>query len=339
MGEKIYVELKFIEKFERKYLLNPWEMYNKSSRITSLLYKSECLEHIKELYSKNIKLNNIFITDAIFFQKKIFDIGTYLKKDNYGEALIDIWKLGKIYTFEPNFYLLKLQYIMKKCIKINKELLKKFDFQLFTKKFLIELLNKAENNQIEYLMEEIKIKINQKIYQEANIEIKKFFDKKFKIDKINKEIEKLNYLEKNYLNKNDENIKNYLQQYYSEIFHIFSNNSKPLFGYFYNHLKFDLIEKYMLIFDESQRNEFLNLKELSHKSPLLMCIEVGLSIYTLSLLELYGLIKGVKKIDYNQNIEEKNIQSKNFSLKDLENELEILSRTVKTDYNIEVIRI
>ena len=50
MLNKFYVNLKFEEKISREYLLNPWEMYKKSSDITSFLYKSESFFKIINLY-------------------------------------------------------------------------------------------------------------------------------------------------------------------------------------------------------------------------------------------------------------------------------------------------
>ena len=310
-----YISLKFTEKLNSK-IHNPWEMFSRASKISSFIYKSKILDSLTEYYEQDneICIKNIFIIDNDYIKEyQIEHLINNLHKHKKYEALNEIFSFGRIYFMMPNFFYLRLYEIYEYKFKLN-NITKDYQFKCINESIFNDLINKYFNssnlssidiiNEISQIAEKRLKKIkNKKIVNNILSKINDLsYEYKDKIQVIRsfeksserKEIELL--INQNKISK-IENTKlyYYYNLYYNKFSKHFKNSRKPIIGVFNNeHIgTFDIFLKYSLFYQSKYKLNFINLKKLSHNSPLI--VEIAVGIGTISGV-IFGIFEGLNRI-------------------------------------------
>ncbi len=339
-----YTNIVFNEKNSLNNLYNPWEMFNKASEVTSLLYKSELIDTLMicDEYATNIDFKNIFIIENYHIKESKLRAIIENNDTSMLSKLESLFSLGKIHTLVPNFFYLRLFEIFNFKFKIN-NIARDYNFRFIndkqfqklmldyfentnwgsevvidkTFKIALSRLYKIRNSKIRQTLQK---KIMNIFYQSKNriIEIKKFEDSDERI-----EIE--NLLFKN-IQPKESPLLYYYNKYYLKFEILFKKQITPIMGVIYRDRSFDIFSKYSLYYDQNHKNYFINLKKLSHSSPIIIDIATNISVIT---GVVFGIFEGYNRIRKN-SIESEKLKLENEKLK-LENEEAYLNLQIKKE--------
>ena len=372
---KYYINLKFIEK-SNFIMHNPWEMFSKASKISSLIYKSKLVDSLK-LYcdqSDKISIKNIFIISNDYIKEyQIEYLLDNLNNSKRFEALNKIFSYGRIHFMIPNFFYLRLYEVYEFKFKLN-NIAKDYNFKCISEQKFNDLMydyfNSSNLSSIDIIDQIIKIteirvkkiknkKITYELLKEINNLSHEYKDKvqiirSFEKSHERKQIEEFIYNNK-VLNPENEKLYYYYNKYYDKFNIHFKNSRKPIVGLFDDNLVglFDVFSKYSLIYKSNYKLNFVNLKKLSHNSPLIVEIAVGIGTIASAIFGIYEGINRIKKgklenIEKEIDIEEKKLNLLDKKIKfekkfltsqihDYTNNLHSTYQIILKDYNLEII--
>jgi len=327
-------------------LISPWDLSNYINAIASFYYKIELINSLTTVINNEIPPANIFILDGSFkLNKSNRELRRIYLNDNGVKILFNI---GNPVSLFPNEDLFALNLIFKLYKNINKFLSEiryrrlhkvrlKHSFDIFRKNgfthSIMSIIEVAEK----ILIEKAKI-------SESDIEgEKKLTAYKFTLSRLKKQTVSdfeeflkiknnsiLDYitecLQKNNeiildkkLQKNGFKINEILDKYYSEFFKKLNKLSRPIVGIYYGEREHIEILSLNNIISSPRSVAFLDIKQISHRSPLEIII---LGLPSLALL-FKGTIQVLDIIIKKQEIKLNKLRRKNLELQIKEKELKI----------------
>lgn len=336
------IRIKFLRKSEKR--LNPWEITNFISRVTTCMYKIEILNTIAMAINQGVEKKNIFVLDKAYKLN-----GNY---KNFSEislntlAMNRVYAIGKPISMEPNRDLIEMKYLFECLYNVNK-ILYQFAkkritnddrleaYNILKQKDFVSALNFIANTAERKANAEAYLAINEKVrtegsrilkkYQEYLADERRFEDVAVKLEK-NIDAELTEY---------DKEIeKNYYKKFYEQIFLL----PRPVIGIYYKEE-----DKFMILcgdhFDSSiDKNTKIDLKSITQNSPIMAEIEAGCQILALRKEEkrkeeLHKLEK--RKLE----LEIAKLENENTLLEQeqVKNELDVLNKSIELKMRLDSI--
>lgn len=322
----------------KKDLLSPWQISNFVSTISSHYYKNELLNTISLALKEGIQPENIFI-----FSNSFNLYNSYSTLDvidlNEGNGVKEFYHLGTPISLFPNEFLIKLNIAFGYFRKAN-EILGRYDLLRINKDYLLGVINdiKSEQNNMENILERIRLLA---IKQAGSSENKDFNMKQLEESLLNSYQKNLkNYKE---FNKEQVVIESLIRDIKNnEIYHFESGSKygqleRKYFSQFFTKLN-DLKRPIVAIYNKDKNriqilcgsfinntkrdNKFLDIKQISHNSPYLICFYIGVSVA----LPLIPLLKSIK-LETEINNEEEELRREEVKTdKEIEEMLTLLAK-------------
>lgn len=110
------IRIKYLRDSEER--LNPWEITNFVSRVSTYMYKIEILNTIALAVEQGIEKKNIFVLDKAYKLNgkykdfSVIDLNTL--------AINNVYAIGKPVSMEPNQDLIEIRYLFESLYRINK---------------------------------------------------------------------------------------------------------------------------------------------------------------------------------------------------------------------------
>lgn len=316
--------------------LNPWEITNFISRVSTYMYKIEILNTIALAINQGIEKKNIFVLDRAYKLN-----GKY---ENFSEiylntiAINSVYAIGKPISMEPNQDLVEIKYLFEILYKLNK-ILYQYSKKRITKQDRVEayetLSKRGFSNAIEFICEKARNKVENEEWTAIGARIEKecskvlmsyrdFFSEKEYFGKVEKQLEKGNIEELTEYEKGLE--KKYYKKFYEHIFIL----PRPVIGIYSENQK-----KFVILcadhFDNSiNKNTKIDLKEITQNSPIMAEIEAGFQILALKRDEKRK--QEIHEMEKRKNeLEIANLEKANelMDQEKIKNNLDILNKTIE----------
>jgi len=299
----IQLQVKMIR--DKDDLLSPWQISNFVSTISSHYYKNEILNTISLALKEGISPENIFIFDSSFSLYNTYsDLDVIDLEDVNGVK--DYYHLGNTISLFPNELLIKFNIVFGYFRKVN-EILGRYNLNRINKDILIHLYNDVRNNKsiTEKLSEinnfaleiagsskEKDFNINQ-LQNSMNNSLQRHLRnyEEFQKDQVNIELV-IEEIKENILDSFEHNEKyNHLEKkYFSAFFNKLHDLKRPVVAIYYDEERKIQILCDSFINTSKRDSKFLDIKQISHNSPYLICFYIGVSI----VLPLIPLLKSIK---------------------------------------------
>lgn len=328
------IRIRFSRKSEER--LNPWEITNFVSRVSTYMYKIEILNTIALAINQGIEKKNIFVLDKAYkLNGKYKDFSEiYLNT----LAINSVYAIGKPVSMEPNKDLVEIKYLFESLYRVNK-ILYQFAKKRITKEDRLEAYNVLKQKGFLYALNFITDKVKNKIGNEEQLNVSKnvenecskvlkryqeyLMDKEL-FDDIETKLEKSNDEE---LTESEKRIeKNYYKKFYERI----SVLPLPVVGiYSKEENKFSILCGDH--FDSNiNKNTKIDLKSITQNSPIMAEIESGCQILALRKEEkrkeeLHELEKKRMELEI-AKLEKEN---KLLEQEQVKNELDTLSKSIE----------
>lgn len=294
--ERIYDDYKFknlnyrVEvNFDRKISepLSTWEVSKFVGRFNTCYYKIELVNTIAIAINNGIKPENIVMLDKAFKVNERYENFNTIDLKNDGVS--DMYSIGNPISIFPNDDITQINFLFKLFKKLNKKLYETSNQRLTKddhKKYYNKLINNNFNEAVEWLCKRTKLKIKN---EESEVEIKNYIDESKNItfqqyNKYTKDKISFQYLSEiiasNNLNEVDKSYKILISKYYSRFFNLITKLPRPIVGIYNKDTnQIDILCRAHINIKERNQT-FLDLKEISHHSPLKALFEAGLDIYS-----------------------------------------------------------
>lgn len=294
--ERIYDDYKFKKldyrvevNFVRKSCepLSTWEVAKFVGRFNTCYYKIELVNTIAIAINNGIKPENIVIMDKAFKVNERYE--NFNTIDIKSDGLSDMYSIGNPISMFPNDDITKINFIFKLFKKLNKKLYETNNQRLTKeehKKYYTQLINNSFEEAVDYLGTRTKLKIKN---EESEAEIKNYIDESKNIifqqyNKYEKDKISFKYLSEivatNSFNEVDKSHKILISKYYSRFFELITKLPRPVVGIYNKDAnQIDILCRAHINIKERNQT-FLDLKEISHHSPLKALFEAGLDIYS-----------------------------------------------------------
>ncbi|WP_144506466.1 hypothetical protein [Bacillus mycoides] len=309
-------KLRVTLKRNKEDLLSPWQISNFISTISSHYYKNELLNTISLALKEGIQPENIFIFNNSFnLYKSYANLDTIDLNDINGVK--DFYHLGNPISLFPNEFLIKINIIFGYFRKAN-EILHRYNLPRMYKDILGEFINyiKHNENALERILDEI--------YNNAVEIIDSSKNKDFNIKQIENS---LSSSRRKYLNDYDEFLREQInleilindikgniissfkkedkyshleRKYFSNFFGKLNDLKRPIVAIYNKEENRIQILCNSFINSQKRDNKFLDIKEISHNSPYLICFYIGVSV----VLPLIPVLKSIKLEDTIEQEEE-----------------------------------
>lgn len=328
------IRIKFSRKSEER--LNPWEITNFVSGVSTYMYKIEILNTIALAINQGIEKKNIFVLDKAYkLNGKYKDFSEiYLNT----LAINSVYSIGKPISMEPNKDLIEIKYLFESLYGVNK-ILYQFAKKRITKGDRLEAYNVLKQEGFLYALNFITDKVKNKIGDAEQLNVSKdvenacskvlkryqeyLKDKEF-FDDIETKLEK----------SNDERLadseKRIEKNYYKKFYECISALPRPVVGiYSKEENKFSILCGDH--FDSNiNKNTKIDLKSITQNSPIMAEIESGCQILALRKeekrkKELHELEK--RKIELEIAKLEK--ENKLMEQEEIKNELDMLNKSIE----------
>lgn len=316
--------------------LNPWEITNFVSRVSTYMYKIEILNTIALAINNGVEKKNIFVLDKAYKLN-----GKY---NNFSEislntlAINNVYTIGKPISMEPNQDIIEIQYLFECLYRVNK-ILYRFARKRITKDDRLEaynVLRKADFlTALNFIVEKAKGKIddeeqvgiNKKIEVECSKVYKKYQDFLSENQYFGNVKVKLEQNSEEELTEFDRGIE---KRHYKKFFELVFALPRPVVGIYYKEE-----DKFIILcgdhFDSNvNKNTKIDLKSITQNSPIMGEIEAGCQILALRKEEkrkeeLHELDKRKAELEI-AKLEKEN---KLLEQEEIKNELDILNRSIE----------
>lgn len=264
--------------------LNPWEITNFVSRVSTYMYKIELVNTIAIAINNGIKPENIFILDKAYKLNANYKDFSTLKLDSLD--INNIFSVGKPISIKPNKDLIEMSLLFELFFKVNQILYRYGENRISAQDRLDGYKNLLESDFLEAIVLFCN-KANMKISEENDINVS---------DKIKKEREKISKKYQSYIKSKDyidnliikldegdidtlkNNDKEITKKYYNQFFEFLIRLPRPVVGIYHKELN----EFQILCCDHFDYNvEFntrIDLRSITQNSPIMSEIEAGYSI-------------------------------------------------------------
>lgn len=328
------IRIKYLRDSEER--LNPWEITNFVSRVSTYMYKIEILNTIALAVEQGIEKKNIFVLDKAYKLNgkykdfSVIDLNTL--------AINNVYAIGKPVSMDPNQDLIEIRYLFESLYRINK-ILYRFGKRRITKQDRLEayinlkqkgflsvlnfIIDKATNK----VGDEERLSVSKNVENECSNVMKKYQEyltDRERFDDIELKLEKSNGEELTESEKRFE--KNYYKKFYEHIFVL----PRPVVGIYYKEEN-----KFSILcgdhFDSNvNKNTKIDLKSITQNSPIMSEIESGCQILALRKEEkrkeeLHKLEK--RKIELEIAKLEK--ENKLMEQEEVKNELDMLNKSIE----------
>lgn len=328
------IKIEFLR--DTKERLNPWEITNFVSRVTTYMYKIEIINTIALAINQGIEKKNIFVLDKAYkLNGKYKD---FSEIDLNTLAINSVYAIGKPVSMEPNQDLIEIKYLFEILYKVNK-VLYRFAKKRITKEDRLEAYNVLKQKGFLFVLDFIIDKAKKKVDDEERLNVIKNVEnecskvlKKYQeyladkehFDDIETKLEKSNDGELTESEKRVE--KNYYKKFYEHIFVL----PRPVVGIYYKEEN-----KFSILcgdhFDSNiDKNTKIDLKSITQNSPIMAEIESGCQILALRKEEkrkeeLHELEKRKKELEI-ANLKKEN---KLMEQEEIKNELDMLNKLIE----------
>lgn len=328
------IKIEFLR--DTKERLNPWEITNFVSRVTTYMYKIEIINTIALAINQGIEKKNIFVLDKAYkLNGKYKD---FSEIDLNTLAIKSVYAIGKPVSMEPNQDLIEIKYLFEILYKVNK-VLYRFAKKRITKEDRLEAYNVLKQKGFLFVLDFIIDKAKKKVDDEERLNVIKNVEnecskvlKKYQeyladkehFDDIETKLEKSNDGELTESEKRVE--KNYYKKFYEHIFVL----PRPVVGIYYKEEN-----KFSILcgdhFDSNiDKNTKIDLKSITQNSPIMAEIESGCQILALRKEEkrkeeLHELEKRKKELEI-ANLKKEN---KLMEQEEIKNELDMLNKLIE----------
>lgn len=328
------IRVRFLRNSEER--LNPWEITNFVSRVSTYMYKIEMLNTIALAINQGIEKKNIFVLDRAY--KLNGNYKDFSEIDLNTLAINSVYAIGKPVSMEPNQDLVEIKYLFESLYRVNK-ILYRFARKRITKEDRLDaysvLKQKGFSAALNFIIDKAKKKINDEerlnVSKNVETECSKVFRKyqEYLVDQehfedIEAKLEKSNYEELTELEKRVE--KNYYKKFYEHIFML----PRPVVGiYIKEENKFSILCGDH--FDSNiNKNTKIDLKSITQNSPIAAIVESGCQILALGKEEkrkeeLHELEKRKMELEI-AKLEKEN---KLMEQEEVKNELDMLNKTIE----------
>lgn len=335
----IQLQVKMVR--DKDDLLSPWQISNFVSTISSHYYKNEILNTISLALKEDVLPENIFIFDSSFnLYNSYSDLGIIDLNDNNGVK--DLYHLGNMISLFPNELLTKLNIVFGYFRKVN-EILGRYNLNRINKDILIEIFNEIRSN---VAISEKLAAINNYALEIANASKDRDFSigqlhnsmntsmqrhlrsfEEFQKDQVSIELIQAEINDNSLVSFEslDEKKKHLERKYFSAFFNKLHDLKRPVVGICYNDSKKVQILCDSFINTAKRDSKFLDIKQISHNSPYLICFYIGVSI-VLPLIPLLKSIKLKNEIDHETEVLAKEELKTNLEIEQMINELEELKK-------------
>ncbi|MCP3026894.1 hypothetical protein [Halobacillus sp. A5] len=275
-------------------LLSPWQISNLVSKMSSYYYKNELLNTISLAIENGIRPNNIFIMDDSFNVNRSYSyVNTFdLNKIN---DVKNFYHLGVPTSLFPNKTLLRVKlsftYFSKIYTYLNSKNLDRPDKQKLID--IVDLCTKY--NDIEEALNMIKDMAENIIIYNANPQLNKrklikkvneIYDEIYnRYHQFEKEEPLISTLEAelsegytDLLRTKDKNYNRIENEYFNKFFKIIADLTRPIVGIYYPETNSIQILCYSFINQQARDNKFIDIKTISHNSPYLICLLIGIAV-------------------------------------------------------------
>ena len=328
------IRIRFLRDSEER--LNPWEITNFVSRVSTYMYKIEIINTIALAINQGIKKKNIFVLDKAYKLNGKYKDFSEINLNTL--AINSVYAIGRPVSMEPNQDLIEIKYLFESLYKINK-ILYRFAKKRITKEDRLEayivlkqkgflfalnfIIDKAKNK----VGDEERLNVSINVENECSKVLKKnqeYLTDREHFEVIEAKIEKSNGEE---LTESEKRIeKNYYKKFYEHIFGL----PRPVVGIYYKEEN-----KFSILcgdhFDSNiNKNTKIDLKSITQNSPIMAEIESGCQILALRKEEkrkeeLHKLEK--KKIELEIAKLEK--ENKLMEQEEIKNELDMLNKSIE----------
>lgn len=328
------IRVRFLRNSEER--LNPWEITNFVSRVSTYMYKIEMLNTIALAINQGIEKKNIFVLDRAY--KLNGNYKDFSEIDLNTLAINRVYAIGKPVSMEPNQDLVEIKYLFESLYRVNK-ILYRFARKRITKEDRLDaysvLKQKGFSTALNFIIDKAKKKLNDEerlnVSKNVETECSKVFRKyqeylvdQEHFDDIEAKLEKSNYEELTELEKRVE--KNYYKKFYEHIFIL----PRPVVGiYIKEESKFSILCGDH--FDSNiNKNTKIDLKSVTQNSPIKAIVESGCQILALGKEEkrkeeLHELEKRKMELEI-AKLEKEN---KLMEQEEVKNELDMLNKTIE----------
>lgn len=316
--------------------LNPWEITNFVSRVSTYMYKIEILNTIALAINHGIEKKNIFVLDKAYkLNGKYKD---FSEIDLNTLAINSVYAIGKPVSMEPNRDLVEIKYLFESLYRVNK-ILYRYAKKRITKEDRLEAYNVLKQKGFLFVLNFIIDKAKNKVDDEERLNVSKnvenecskilkkyqeYLTDKERFDDIEAKLEKSNDEELTESEKRVE--KNYYKKFYEHIFVL----PRPVVGIYYKEEN-----KFSILcgdhFDSNiNKNTKIDLKRITQNSPIMAEIESGCQILALRKEEkrkeeLHELEKRKMELEI-AKLEKEN---KLLEQEEVKNELDMLNKSIE----------
>lgn len=328
------IRIRFLRDSEER--LNPWEITNFVSRVSTYMYKIEILNTIALAINQGIEKKNIFVLDKAYKLNGKYKDFSEINLNTL--AINSVYAIGKPVSMEPNQDLAEIKFLFESLHKVNK-ILYRFAKKRIIKEDRLEAYIVLKQKGFLFALNFIIDKAKDKVGDEEGLNVSKNVEnecskvlKKYQeyltdrehFDDIEAKLEKSNDEELTESEKRVE--KNYYKKFYEHIFVL----PRPVVGIYYKE------ENKLSIlcgdhFDSNiNKNTKIDLKSITQNSPIMAEIESGCQILALRKEEkrkeeLHELEK--KKIELEIAKLEK--ENKLMEQEEIKNELDMLNKSIE----------
>lgn len=328
------IRVRFLRNSEER--LNPWEITNFVSRVSTYMYKIEMLNTIALAINQGIEKKNIFVLDRAY--KLNGNYKDFSEIDLNTLAINRVYAIGKPVSMEPNQDLVEIKYLFESLYRVNK-ILYRFARKRITKEDRLDaysvLKQKGFSAALNFIIDKAKKKLNDEerlnVSKNVETECSKVFRKyqeylvdQEHFDDIEAKLEKSNYEELTELEKRVE--KNYYKKFYEHIFIL----PRPVVGiYIKEESKFSILCGDH--FDSNiNKNTKIDLKSVTQNSPIKAIVESGCQILALGKEEkrkeeLHELEKRKMELEITKLEKENKLMEQ----EEVKNELDMLNKTIE----------
>lgn len=323
----IRIKVKYLRDSEVR--LNPWEITNFVSRITTYMYKIELINTVAMAINEGVELKNIFVLDKAYKLNGNYSNFSEIKLDSL--EINDVFTIGKPEGMFPNSDLIEMKLLFEILYKTNQILYRYGKNRVIrTDRTDAYKVMKKDGfvNAVEYVMDvaldkvedEERVNVYDKVESECNKikkKYQKYLDDERAIESFKDKYEKGNIQE---LTKGEAEIE---KKYFKRFYDLFVALPRPVVGIYYEEE-----QKFRILcadhFDsEIDKKSKIDLKSITQNSPIMAEIEAGCSI-----LALHRDEKRKEEI-HKLEKEKLNLEIATLRQESVKNELDILNKTIE----------
>lgn len=316
--------------------LNPWEITNFVSRVSTYMYKIEILNTIALAINQGVERKNIFVLDKAY--KLNGNYKNFSSIDLNTRDINKVYAIGKPQSMEPNKDLIEIKYLFEILNKVNKVLyqfgnkrINKLDrldaYKIMKQEGFLQALTFISEKAKDKIDDEDFLRASKKVDSECAKTLKiyqKYLSDMAYFEMLEVKLEKKNV--EDFTEAEQEIEKNYYKNFYEYLFRL----PRPVVGIYYKKKNIFVILCSDHFDSNINKNTKIDLKNITQNSPIMAEIEAGCGILALKREEkrkeeIYKLEK--KKLELEIAKQEK--ENKLMDQETIKNELDILNKTIE----------